>query len=223
MQKTTYRIFNITLKILARPFQQYLFWSSSKKNAGFTLLEVIIAAGILVTISGVAVGAANRAINTESYSKNRTKANMIASAQMERVRAIRDQDVSGNDSTVAWNSSLDLPCVNEFNQSNCVKYAQQNINGRFVFVVGQGVGAENYIDGTQFTVSTIVQKVPNDINGDNDGRVGETFGTNPNSGYPNGLREDLNERRIIVIVSWSEPTNRTAQDVRLTTYLSNSR
>jgi type II secretory pathway pseudopilin PulG len=189
----------------------------------FTLLEVVIAAGILVIISGVAVGAANRAINTESYSKNRTRANMIASTQMERVKAIRDQDVSDSNPANSWNTSLDLPCVNEFNVNDCIKYARQNTSGKFIFVSGQNAGNENYIDGTQFTVSTVVQKVPDDINGDNDGNVGSTFGTNVNTGYPNGLKENVNERRVIVIVSWSEPTNRTAQDVRLTTYLSNSK
>jgi prepilin-type N-terminal cleavage/methylation domain-containing protein len=182
-----------------------------KKNKGFTLLETVIAIGILVMVGAVAVGASTRAINTGTYTKNRTRAQDLARRQIEGLKALRDTNYKAGK---AWDYHL-----GQNEHGICAGHvtggpAQSNID----FVCGT---IDQTVDSVVFHVSTQVQDVEDNRN---DGDNGPGSETNPQNGYPNGLDESKNMRLITVTVTWSEPgLPGSNQSVKFLSYLTNDK
>ena len=63
---------------------------TKNKSRGFTLLEVLIAASILILVTGAAAASAVMAINSGTFSRNRTVAENLARAEIEKIRIVRD-------------------------------------------------------------------------------------------------------------------------------------
>ncbi len=195
--------------------------NNSKKQNGFTLLEVVIAVGILVVIGGVAVAASTRAINTQTYSKNRTKAQDIARNQIERLQVIRNSDYSDNNSDTIWNWGTDA-CLRATGNNGpngkaigFIGSTSQNDDdqGRVGFNLsscGQGGTTK---DSPPYHIEILVEKVPDDFNGT----------TGFTEGYSSGLDENKNLRRITVTVIWEEPFLKGEQKVELKSYISNDK
>lgn len=60
------------------------------KSKGFTLLEVMISAAILIIVTGAAAASAVMAINSGTFSRNRTVAENLARGEIENLMVIRD-------------------------------------------------------------------------------------------------------------------------------------
>lgn len=181
------------------------------KQKGFTLLETVIAIGILIMVGAVAVGASTRAINIGTYSKNRTRAQDLARRQIEGLKALRDTNYKATPQR-PWNYHLS-PCTGGF-----VKYnVDFECNGGSTPVI---------VDSVTFNVATKIEDVPDDVNGNDNGLAppaGRTY-NDPQHSYPNGLDERQNMRRIIVTVTWSEPfIPGRVQEVKLMSYLTNDK
>ncbi|MCX6811820.1 MAG: type II secretion system protein [Candidatus Berkelbacteria bacterium] len=178
------------------------------KQKGFTLLETVIAIGILIMVGGVAVGASSRAINTGTYSKNRTRAQDLARRQIEGLKALRDTNYQTTGR--AWDYHLTRCAGGHITGGP----SQSNIN----FVCNRG-GIDYQIDSLPFHVITRIENVEDDINGGDNG-PGRTDGTH----YPSGLDENKNMRRVTVTVTWSEPfLPGSDPKVELTSYLTNDK
>jgi len=181
-----------------------------RKNLGFTLLEVLVSAAILMTVSGVAVGAAIRSVSSATFSKNRTAAQELARRQMERIVVMKDQAKKDGSS---WNSQ-------NFSLDRCgegPKFATEDFGFSCAPQI-RWVGESGY--NIRFEISSYVEKVNDDFNGNDSG--GWSGRTNSATGYPSGLDENINMRRITVIVKWEEPNAGGEQDVRIMTYLTNN-
>lgn len=182
--------------------------SKNMKEKGFTLLETVIAIGILVMVGAVAVGASTRAINTGTYSKNRTRAQDIARGQIEGLKVIRDNNYkAGKD----WNLNLGA-C-----DAGYVVAQPQQIDVSFVC----GDGGTSVVDPLTFNIVTKIGSVKDDLNGNDNG----TFQgkTDKEGGYPSGLDENKNMRRVTVTVTWTEPFLPGDQEVKLVSYLTNDK
>jgi len=168
------------------------------KEKGFTLLEVVIAVGILVMVGGVAVAASIRAVNVETYSKDRTRAQDLARDQIEFLRVIRDSDYQDKSPGTVWNSGVDA-CLG--------RNGFINDNGGQVHFVNPCSSKEiKFTDSPPYQIKVLVQKVADDFNGETD--------------YVN---ENKNLRRVTVTVVWNEPFLAGEQNVVIKTYLSNDK
>ncbi|TSC91487.1 MAG: hypothetical protein CEN92_241 [Candidatus Berkelbacteria bacterium Licking1014_96] len=63
---------------------------NKNKIRGFTLLEVMISAAILIIVTGAAAASAVMAINSGTFSRNRTVAENLARGEIEKIMVIRD-------------------------------------------------------------------------------------------------------------------------------------
>lgn len=179
------------------------------KQKGFTLLEVVIAIGILVMVGAVAVGASTRAISIGTYAKNRTRAQNLARSQIEGLKALRDTNYKSSPQR-PWNDHI------PGNVHTCVGFVKSNTNF-------ECTGATHIIvDSTTFDVATRIESVNDDQNGNDNGNPNGK--TDSSHGYPSGLDENLNMRRIIVTVTWSDPfIPDKNQKVELWSYLTNDK
>lgn len=66
--------------------------NNKDKIRGFTLLEVMISAGILIIVVGAAAASAVMAINSGTFSRNRTVAENLARGEIEKIMVIRDNN-----------------------------------------------------------------------------------------------------------------------------------
>jgi prepilin-type N-terminal cleavage/methylation domain-containing protein len=181
------------------------------KQKGFTLLEVVIAIGILVMVGAVAVGASTRAINIGTYAKNRTRAQNLARSQIEGLKALRDTNYKASPQR-PWN--YDIP---PGNIRTCVGFVKSNTNFKCI-----GEATRIIVDSTAFDVATRIESVDDDQNGNDNGNPNGK--TDSSHGYPSGLDENLNMRRIIVTVTWSDPfIPDKNQKVELWSYLTNDK
>lgn len=78
------------------------------KKSGFGLLEVVLAAGILIIVIGATVTLANMAVKNSVISMDRTQAYNLAREGMELVRSIRDTAWIDGNPTTDWQSGLPL-------------------------------------------------------------------------------------------------------------------
>lgn len=62
------------------------------KIRGFTLLEVLISAAILIMVVGAAAASAVMAINSGTFSRNRTVAENLARGEIEKIMVVRDNN-----------------------------------------------------------------------------------------------------------------------------------
>lgn len=79
--------------------------STRKTSGGFTILEVLVASGILVAISGAMLTAGRASIRSHDLALERSQASQLLQEGFEIVRQMRDTnylDGSGN----AWDSGL---------------------------------------------------------------------------------------------------------------------
>lgn len=182
-----------------------------KKERGFTLLETVIAIGILVVVGGIAVGASTQAINSGTYSKDRTKAMELARRQMEDLKVMRDTNYKDQKPETPWSKELDK-CLRQFG------FVEEN--GKVEFDVGC-TSQKVTIDNQVFTVGTMVEKVDDDFNGSDDGVIDPEQGTNPQNGYAVELDEKKNMRRTIVTVTWEEGFPAGNREVKLVSYITN--
>lgn len=181
---------------------------------GFTLLETLIAVGILVLVGGVAVGASSRAINTGTYSKNRTRAQDMARRQIEGLKVMRDNDYKAGRE---WNQSIDTCFAGAGRSSTGYVRAEEAI-ANITLSCGSGVDRK-WSDSPIYHIVTRIEKVTDNFNGGDNG-PGETDGNH----YPSGLDESKNMRRITVTVTWSEPfLGGGNQKVELRSYLTNDK
>ena len=65
---------------------------NKNKIRGFTLLEVMISAAILIIVTGAAAASAVMAINSGTFSRNRTVAENLARGEIEKIMVIRDNN-----------------------------------------------------------------------------------------------------------------------------------
>lgn len=177
-----------------------------KKNKGFTLLEVLIASGILIIVTGAAVGTAIMAINSGVFSKNRTVAQELARTQIERVREIRETDFLDDDNETGWAAKNS---VDKGGKNGEEKFAREKPSGGFGFVRG---ARTRKIDNQIFEIATTVETISDNFNGSDNGR-GET-------GY---VDESLNVRKVTVTVSWQEPFLGKDKAVRIVSYITNNK
>ncbi len=77
----------------------------STRFNGFTILEVLIASGILVTVSGAMLATGRASIRSHDLSMERTQASHLVQEAFEVVRQIRDTNYIDGEAT-AWNSGL---------------------------------------------------------------------------------------------------------------------
>jgi prepilin-type N-terminal cleavage/methylation domain-containing protein len=180
---------------------------SNNSKKGFTLLEVLIAVGILVVAVGAAAGTAVMAINSGTYNRDRTIAENLARREIERTRTMRESDYLDDDNNTGWdvNNSIDEGGTNGQNKRTRVQS-----DGNYSFIGGV---KETTINGQTFRVKTEVFKVRNNINGDDNGETGETDYVN----------ENLNMRRVVVTVLWNEAFLVGDRNVKLVTYITNNK
>lgn len=178
-----------------------------KKKRGFTLLEVLISAGILVIVVSAAAATAVMAINSGTYNRDRTIAENLARREIERTRAMRESDFLDEHRDTAWDvtNSIDLYGSNGQNKRTTVQD-----DGSYNFIAGV---KETTINSQVFRIKTEVFRVPNDINGDDNGNDDETDYVN----------ENLNMRKVVVTIIWEESFLTGERDVKLVTYITNNK
>lgn len=77
----------------------------SRSSQGFTLIEVLIASGILVAVAGAVLSAGRASIRSHDLSLERSQASQLMQEDFEIVRQMRDtNDIDGQGS--AWNAGL---------------------------------------------------------------------------------------------------------------------
>ena len=83
------------------------------RQAGQTLIELVIAVAVIVIVVGALVFATISSIRNAQSAKNQTLATKYAQEGLERVRVGRDRNksISNLDSVTSWNGSSSILCA----------------------------------------------------------------------------------------------------------------
>lgn len=108
---------------------------NKNKIRGFTLLEVMISAGILIMVVGAAAASAVMAINSGTFSRNRTIAENLARGEIEKIMVIRDNNGWKSDNPLG-NPRSDTETIDnqEFTISSDISEVEDNANGETRYV-----------------------------------------------------------------------------------------
>jgi type II secretory pathway pseudopilin PulG len=114
----------------------------STRQAGQSIIEVIIAVSLFVIIAGSSVIAVLGSLNTSRLAKEETKATFIASEGLEAVQSIKNQDWSSllkgthglvNSSGIwSFSGSSDLDASGKFTRTVSIFEVQRDTNGDIV-------------------------------------------------------------------------------------------
>lgn len=118
------------------------------RSKGFTLLEVLIAAAILIIVTGAAAASAVMAINSGTFSRNRTVAENLARGEIENIMVIRDNgNWEGNNNPLNNFKREDKPTIDnmefkinseafgiEDNRNGETSYVKENLNMKRIVV-----------------------------------------------------------------------------------------
>lgn len=179
------------------------------KNNGFTLLEVVIAIGILVMVGAVAVGASTRAISVGTFVKNQIIAQNLARRQFEGLKTIRDRNLKNGQ---RWDKGL----VDDHDQVKCLNGGHISVRGEEkenVFVCDEL--SEPLSESSDYTILVKLKKAKDDDNG-------PTGSASRVEGYSRELDESQNMLKATVTISWDESTLAGGnKKIEMQTYLTN--
>ena len=170
----------------------------NNKNRGFGLLEVVVAAGILIIVIGASTALSRMAVRTTVISLDRIQAYDLSQQAMEEVRTIRDTNWLAHDN---WNTGLELAAGNQKRGPLYLKY--QSNQKKWSLTNGDEKITLNNIE---YTRTIYIDKADNEIN-NSLSRVGIDNSTSNNV------------IKIIVNVSWQEYGQTWSNEA--VTYLSN--
>lgn len=106
------------------------------KSAGQSLLEVIIATGMIILIVGGLVSAVISAMRNAQFAQNQSLATKYANEGLEKIRAYRDQSVDWVTFTAGCNGYDPVAVPTPFTRTvSCTDTSQADANKKIVTVI----------------------------------------------------------------------------------------
>lgn len=155
--------------------------SSQANKGGFTLIEVLIASGILALSVGSVLRMGQVAVRSQDVATERVQANQLITEVTEIAHQIRETNLQDGDSRTSW--SFNLPSGN-------VKPFWSNNKWMFVYAPEEKINLSNS-SGTsiEFTRKVVISKPPT-------GRFADMSGADNNNILNNNLLQ------IKIDISW---------------------
>ena len=161
-----------------------LFVQKKKAQAGFTLVETLVAISILMLAVTGPLYFASESLKAATYARDQITAFYLAQDAFEQIRKIRDDNLSGNNN---WYTGLDFclsGCrVNPTGSGSTGFYTLDQGSDTYLYRGGDGIYSHN-TSGTKTVFKRVVKIEPNDGTG----------------------WSDATEMKVTVTISWMSGT-----------------